>query len=518
MCVMNLAHMNTDINQLQDKVSEQAEEIERLNYQVEYLQSQLKLHLLRQYSKKSEQIPSNQLSLFDDEEMPDEDTEEPEEEKVTYTRKKRGHRKPIDEDLERITKTHELCGDDLKCNCGVELDPIGTVTSTRYEYIPARAVAIEDIQTKYACKTGCRETVKLAPKPDQILPKTNASPGLLAQIVTSKFEDSCPTHRQETQFARCGLHLKRNTMSRWIIQLSDKLVVLTNMFEDIIREGPYMQIDETPVQVLNEQGRIPTAKSYFWGRKGGPPRKEVILFRYDPSRSSKVAIGLTQDYAGYIQCDGYSAYTCLEKGGDITLLGCWAHARRKFKEAFKVQVGKGGLQKETAKQALRYIKKLYKIESKTKLLDNDARYNARQEQAVPILKEFEEWLLKHQNVALPKSPLGKAIRYTLNQWPRLIRYCNHGFLQIDNNAQEREIRPIAIGKKNWLFASTPEGAHANARLYSIIGTSKAHGHDTYAYLKHIFKELPLADTLEKVEALLPWNVDPETVKALARDI
>ena len=121
-------------------------------------------------------------------------------------------------------------------------------------------------------------------------------------------------------------------------------------------------------------------------------------------------------------------------------------------------------------------------------------------------------------MALPKSPLGKAIRYTLNQWPRLIRYCNHGFLQIDNNAQEREIRPIAIGKKNWLFASTPEGAHANARLYSIIGTSKAHGHDTYAYLKHIFKELPLADTLEKVEALLPWNVDPEAVKALARDI
>lgn len=200
MCVMNLAHINTDINQLQDKVSEQAEEIERLNYQVEYLQSQLKLHLLRQYRKKSEQIPSNQPSLFDDEEMPDEDTEEPEEEKVTYTRKKRGHRKPIDEDRERITKTHELCGDDLKCNCGVELDPIGTVTSTRYEYIPARAVAIEDIQTKYACKTGCRETVKLAPKPDQILPKTNASPGLLAQIVTSKFEDSCPTHRQEIQW------------------------------------------------------------------------------------------------------------------------------------------------------------------------------------------------------------------------------------------------------------------------------------------------------------------------------
>ena len=458
------------------------------------------------------------IQLFDDEDLPIEDAGEPEEEKITYTRKKRGYRKPLDENLERITKTHELCGDDLKCNCGVELDPIGKEVSTRYEYIPARAVVIEDIQTKYACKKGCRETVKLAPKPEQILPKTNASPGLLAQIVTSKFEDSCPTHRQEVQFARCGLHMKRNTMSRWIIQLSDKLVALTNLFEDFIRMGPFIQIDETPFQVLKEKGRKPTSKSYFWGRKGGSPGNEVVLFRYDPSRSSQVAIELTQDYAGYVQCDGYSAYACLEKGGDITLLGCWAHARRKFKEAFKVQVGKGGLQKKTAGQAIRYIKKLYKIEREIKSLDNDARYIARQEQAVPILIEFEAWLLKHQNVALPKSPLGKAIRYALNQWPRLIRYCDHGSLQIDNNAKEREIRPIAIGKKNWLFASTPEGAHANARLYSIISTCKAHGHDTYAYLKYIFKELPLADTLEKAEALLPWNVDPETVKALARDI
>ena len=195
-----------------------------------------------------------------------------------------------------------------------------------------------------------------------------------------------------------------------------------------------------------------------------------------------------------------------------------AHVRRKFKEAFKVQCGQAGLQKKAAAQALRYIKQLYAIESDIKQSDTQARFRARQDKSVPILNEFKQWLDEHEKLVLPKSPLGKAIRYALNQWDKLIRYCDNGALKIDNNDEERAIRSFTIGRKNWMFAATPEGATANARFYSLIGTAKLHGHDTYAYLKHVFKELPMVETVEGFEQLLPWNVDPEAVKALARDL
>ena len=268
-------------------------------------------------------------------------------------------------------------------------------------------------------------------------------------------------------------------------------------------------------QVLKEPGRKAASQSHMWVRRGGAKGAEVVIFNYFASRSSEVALELFIDYVGYVQCDGYSGYHCLEKQG-IVLVGCMAHARRKFHEAFKALSNQETVQKSKAMAALKYIKRLYAIETQVKDQSVERRYQVRQEQALPILNEFKQWL-ESQNV-LPKSLLGKAISYSLNQWPKLIRYCDDGVLEIDNNRDEQAIRPFAIGRKNFLFSDTPEGAHANARFYSLIETCKLHGHEPYAYLKHIFKELPRATTVNDYEQLLPWNLDVESVRQKAREI
>jgi hypothetical protein len=335
---------------------------------------------------------------------------------------------------------------------------------------------------------------------------------LLAHIATTKYVDAVPLHRQEKQHERGGIVLPRNTMARWLIQLSEFIVPLLNLFEDAIRAGPYIHCDETPFQVLKESGRKAEALSYMWVRLGGASHARVVLYTYHPSRASTVALKLFEGYQGYVQCDGYAGYQCLEKEG-ITLVGCMAHVRRKFNDAVKSLSKKEAVQKTKAGVALRFIKSLYAIEAEAKTCHSDERYQMRQQKAMPVLNEFKVWL--DTQCVLPKSPLGKAISYTLNQWPKLIRYCNDGCLEIDNNSDERAIRPFAIGRRNFLFSDTEQGAHTNARFYSLIETCKLHGHEPYAYLKHIFKELPLATKIEDYEALLPWNLDVETLKEAA---
>jgi transposase len=227
------------------------------------------------------------------------------------------------------------------------------------------------------------------------------------------------------------------------------------------------------------------------------------------------------DYQGAIQSDGYAAYQSLARDNpDIDLLGCMAHARRKFTDAIKMLSNKEKAQKSKSTQALEYFKRLYAIEAKCRDLDAPDKiaktYQIRQAEAIPILEAFHKWLTT--TPALPKSPLGKAITYTKNQWDRLIRYCENGKYDIDNNRIERAIRPVALGRKNWLFADTPAGAHANARFYSLIETAKLHGHEPYAYLRHLFKELPKVQRLEDFEAMLPWNLDAESLKKVAREV
>lgn len=507
---MNTAQKSYE--QLLEIIAQQSEKITAL-------EEQLRFFLKRQYGSRADIISPDQLKLFAANEMPvvpaPEATETTEEDALSATapKKNRGKRRPLDAQFERQTVHHELAEAQRQC-CGSTMNEIGQEVSEQFEMIPARVVVIAHVQHKYACPC-CQQTILLAPKPAQPLPKTNAGASMVAQITTAKFVDGVPLHRQESQFARMGVHLPRNTMARWLIQLASLILPLLNLLEDALRTGRYIQCDETPFKVLKEVGRLAAALSYMWVRRGGEPGREVVLYLYEPSRSGEVARRILEGYQGYVQCDGYSAYGSLEAQG-IVLLGCMAHVRRKFVEALKTLSRQEVSQKAKAAQAVAYIKKLYAIEEQVRDKSENVRLEIRQSQAIPVLTEFKAWLDAQAEVVLPKSPLGKAVSYALNQWTKVIRYCDQGYLEIDNNADERAIRPFAIGRRNWLFSDTPEGAHTNARFYSLIETCKLHGHEPYAYLKHIFKELPLAASVEDFEALLPWNLNPDNLIAAAR--
>ena len=281
---------------------------------------------------------------------------------------------------------------------------------------------------------------------------------------------------------------------------------LLNLLQDEVLASNFINIDETTLQVLHEPGRSPTTKSYMWIFRRGDPTKPVLLYQYHPTRSGDVVRTFLRDFQGYVQTDGYAAYNFLDYEKDIHHIGCWAHARRGFKNVIKAQ-GKNR-KIGAADEAIKYIKKLYGLEKHARRNDFSAEeiYQMRQTESKPILEGFFKWLSKKSLQTPPKGLLGKAVSYTLNQWNRLIGYIEDGHLTPDNNMAENSIRPFVIGRKNWLFSGTPEGAEASALLYSLIETAKANELEPYAYLRYIFDRLPTASSLEDYEALLPWNV------------
>jgi len=479
------------------------------------LLEQIRLLRAQLYGRKSEKIiPADgprPLPLFD---MPEPEglDQEPEEEIQVpgYTRKKRG-RKPLPENLPRVEKIHDIREEDKVCSCGCKLKRIGEETSEQLDIIPAKIQVIRHIRPKYACPAceGVEDdgpTVKVAPVSPQIIPKSIVSPGLLAHILTGKFIDHTPFYRQEKQLIRLGVDVSRTSMCRWAMQAAEACQPLLNLLEEEVLAGDYIQADETTLQVLNEPGRSPTSKSYMWIFRRGDPEKPILVYQYHPTRAGDAANAFLRDFKGTVQTDGYSGYDFLDSIKEIRHIGCWAHARRKFTDVTKVQ-GKNR-KAGSADIALRYIKKLYRLERQAKRegLSSEQIYRMRQEKASPILNDFKKWLAKKKLQTPPKGLLGKAVAYTLNQWHRLIGYIEDGNASIDNNMAENSIRPFVMGRKNWLFSGTPKGAHASALLYSLIETAKANKLEPYAYLRYIFEKLPVAETLEDYEALLPWNI------------
>ena len=306
-----------------------------------------------------------------------------------------------------------------------------------------------------------------------------------------------------------GVDLPRNTMAGWMIRGGELIVPLIDLMQDWLLDHDIIQMDETTVQVLKETGRAPQSQSYMWVRRGGPPDQTVILFDYDPSRGAKVPVRLLQGFRGILQTDGYEGYAAVTRGNDMTWIGCLAHVRRKFDEALKAQQkkGRGGL----AKQGFDFIQRLYRVEreARERELDADSRKALRDEKAKPIWNELRQWLDGTLGQVPPKSLTGKALAYLDKQWPRLIRMLDDGRVEVDNNLCENAIRPFVLGRKAWLFADTPAGADASARIYSLIETAKANGLEPYAYLARVFADLPAAIAAQDdkaIEKLLPWNV------------
>ena len=480
------------------------------------LHEQIKSLQDRLFGRKTEKIvkADGQLSLFDIPEQEFPISEEPEETAVaSHTRKKNG-RKLIPENLPRVERIHEIKEEDRVCDCGCIKSVIGQEVSEQLDYIPSKVQVIRNIRYKYACKNceGVEDknpTVIIARMPEQMIPKSMATPGLLSHILTAKFEDALPFYRQEKQFARIGVELPRSTMCNWAIKTADACEILLNMMKADILKGPVINMDETPLKVLKEPLR---SKCYMWVFKGSAQGKPIILYEYHPSRSGDVAANFLKTYQGIVQTDGYTGYDFLDKIKEIIHIGCWVHARRKFVEVTKAAGNKKNPE-SNASTALKYISRLYKIEKEAKEsnLPSEALYEKRQLEAVPVLEEFKKWLDAKVEQVPPKSLLGKAIHYTLNEWPKLIRYTTSGLTTPDNNTVENAIRPFVVGRKNWLFSDTPQGARASAAIYSLIETAKANGLEPYWYLKFLFQRLPEAMTEGEFRALLPYNLQKNAI-------
>jgi transposase len=518
--------MNLDVLKLPDDVAElhkiivslvdKQAVIESEKQDLEEYVRQLKSAL---FGRKSEKIPPNegkQSVLFDEAEVIA--LEKREEVVVDKHNRRKSGRKPLPPQLPRVEVVHDLSDAEKVCECGATLSRIGEEVCEKLDIIPARIQVIRHIRHQYACKS-CQgvdseaPTVKIASAPPQIIPKGLPTPGLLSYIMTSKFEDALPFYRQEKIFARIGVDITRGSMANWAIKAAQQSDPLMKLFQQEIRGGPLVNIDETPVQVMKEPDRPNTSLSYMWLYRGGDPDHPVLFYQYQPTRSGVVPLSFLKGYRGYIQTDGYSGYEALAREPWIIHLGCWAHARRKFHEVVKLSAGQG--RRGYADEALGVIGNLYAIE---KFADQgsmtyEERRQLRQEKAIPILDEFKRWLTGLSLKTPPKGLLGKAVNYTLSRWVSMVRYTENGMLRPDNNLAENAIRPFVVGRKNWLFSGHPRGAEASATIYSLIETAKANGLQAYHYLRFLFEQLPLAQSDEDYKNLLPQYVDRGKIAA-----
>jgi len=513
--------MISAMKNLPDDVGELKEIIVQSRGEIEYLKEQISLLKAKIFGRRTEKYDLEQL-LPGQSFLPGLESDgwvavtEPETVVVEkHTRKKTG-RKPLPDNLPREEVIHDIPEEEKVCACGCRLTRIGEEVSEQLHVEPAKFKVIIHIRPKYACRV-CEgvesddQTVKIAPPPLQIIPKSMATISLLVYIITGKFIESLPLYRQEKRFRRHGITLTRATMSNWLIKVADLCTPLLPLMKQEIRSGPLINADESSFQVMKEPNRKNTSKSYIWVFRGGPVENPVVLFHYEPSRSGQVAHDFLDGYHGYVQTDGYQGYNILEDQPDITLMGCMAHVRRKFDEVVKANRKSGNKKTLAAEIALKYIRQLYALEKEAKELSPDKRYLIRQEKAKPIMEEFGNWLRETYPQTPPKGLLGKAIKYTLNQWDRLNVYLENGILRPDNNLAENAIRPFIVGRKNWLFAGSPEGAHASALLYSLIESAKINNLNPEKYIYFLLEKIIHVKEQDELLDLLPNRVSQETI-------
>jgi transposase len=503
-----------------------AQEIAALKARIAILEEQLRLATVKSFAPKSEKLSAlAQMDLFNEAEAlagADALATDATEIMVPAHARARGKRKPIDASLPRVRVEHDILDEQKTCACGCRLSRIGEITSEQFDLIPARAQVLSHVRFKYACR-ACEGTshegpaVVTATMPAQPIPKSNASPGLLAHIATAKFADGLPLYRLEGILARDRIVVPRTTQASWMIRLGDMIVPLINLCHETQLSYDILQMDETSVQVLKEDGRPAQTKSYMWVRRGGPPGQRIILFDYAASRAGAIPMRLLDEDKGYLQSDAYSGYSAPARREGVIHIGCLDHARRKFVEAVKAQHAIAGTERGLAPEALLIIRRIYVVEklARDAGMTAEQRHRLRNDKARPIWDELRVWLDRNRNATPPQSLTGKAVGYLADEWPRLIRYLDDGRIEASNVLCENAIRPFVVGRKAWLFCDTPAGAHASARLYSLVESAKANGLNVYDYLKRVFTLLPQATTLADVEALLPWNVAQPATQRVA---
>jgi len=487
-----------------------------LQQRVDFLMAQMRLAKRKQFGSSSEKSEyDHQLSLFDEIEVcADEKAPEPQvsEVKAHYRKKVTQSKEKLPEDLPVEIIEHTLPEEEQVCpECGNSLHVIGKNVRETLKLIPAKAVIERHIQYVYGCrdceKNACSVPIIKAKADTPLINGSIATAEAVAQIMTQKFVMSVPLYRQEQEWNRNGIPLSRQTMSNWLIKCTEDYLepIYDRLHEQLLQRG-VLHADETTLQVLHEEGKPPQSNSYMWlYRTGGDAIQPIILYEYQPDRKKERPKEFLKGFHGYLHTDGYSGYHSLPL--DITVVGCWAHARRKFDEAMKSMPAKAQADSLSAR-AKQYCDRLFEIETQFGELSAEERYLQRQKLSKPLLEEFFCWVQTQARQISAKSAFGKAAGYVLGQRNYLERYLLDGRLEICNNRAERSIKPFVIGRKNFLFANTARGAKASAVMYSLIETAKENGINPYDYLVWIFKAAPemgLSKNPSLVEQLLPMR-------------
>ena len=498
---LTLVQMEALLSKKEDIIDKKSDVIISLKQRVALLEEYLRLSKIKRFGASSEQTPPEQGNLFNEAEVVAEP--EPEESpKVSSDKKAKTGRKPFSDKLPRVQVFAALSDEEKKD----AIDTFFVKVREELDIIPAKVRVLEYMQEKAVfINEDNGRLIKAAEVIKHPIPKAMGSVNLMTYVIISKYADGLPLYRLENIIKRYGGELSRATLANWMIALAKQLQPLINLMRETQCEGTIIYADETRLQVLKEPDKPPTGDKYMWVTLGGLPEQQSVLFEYDPSRKRTVPLRLLEGFTqGYLQTDGYAGYNAVVKKNKLIQLGCWDHARRKFKEAQAAQP-KNTKKASKADMALSYINKLYVIERQIKTLSHHERYQVRQEKSLPILEKLKTWLATHRPRVVKDGLTGKAMTYLHNQWNKLTVYCTDGQLRISNILAENAIRPFAVGRKAWLFADTPAGAHASSVHFSLIETAKLNEIEPYEYINTLLKALPYADTVEKLEALLPWN-------------
>jgi transposase len=510
--------------------------------------SRLDQLLRRLYGPRAERFDPNQPVLFPETSPPAPPDSPPADPADTTTPtpqpSRQGHgRQRLPAHLRREQRLHELTVAERACPCcGEQRVPISTETSEQLDYVPASLFVIEHVRRTYACprcqkphgeaarptallptpevalptappttepsgatpeRSGPASTFSTAAKPAQPIERGLPGPGLLAQVIVSKFSDHLPLYRQEQIFARLGVPLRRSTLCDWLARCGQLLLPVYELLKGRVLQSWVIQTDDTPVPVQDDT-RDGTRQGRVWVYRGDA-HQPYLVYAYSPNREQEWPQQFLQGYQGFLQADGYTGYDGLYAQGKVVEVGCWAHARRKFFEA-------QGTDPERSVYVLGVIRRLYAVEksaaqeaARQELSQEESwalRLRLRQEESVPLLTSLCQWLEEQREQVLPKSPVGEAITYALNQWQALQRYTTRGFLEIDNNAAERALRAIAVGRKNYLFFGSDVGGETAAVLYSLTQTCRALGVEPWRYMRDVLERLPNWP-VERREELLP---------------
>jgi transposase len=509
---MDRKHLPEDPKVLQQMVLDLMAQLDRESAERTKIEGLLRELLDARRSRKSEQLSADQLALFAEllqarqaqAESPEKGNDSDDDAANgggatgnTAPKKRGGGRQPLPKDLQRERIVHDLAEEEKHCAaCQKDLRPIGEETSERYEYIPAQLKVVEDVCKKYACEC----TVKTATKPPQPIEKSTAGASLLAQVIVAKTADHLPLNRQEKIFERHGADISRKTMGGWMAQCAGLLKPLYGKAKEVLFESKVIGTDDTGVKVLDE--KLPFARTGRIWPYYGDPDHPVILYDYTQNRARAGPEEFLKGYRGLLQVDAYGGYDALFKDPARGLIevACWAHARRYYFKALDSDQARMG-------PALLFIAQLYGVEEQARGWSAEERLTLRQRESRPVLEKLHGYLLEIQKEVLPKSPEGRAVRYSLNNWTALNRYCDDGDLEIDNNRTERSIRGVAVGRNNWIFFGSDQGGHTAALLRSFVASCQRVGVDPYAWFKDVLTRIA-AHPITRLAELLPHNWKP----------